>query len=200
VASVLALVCGSTGCSATRRLPDGPSEAEVRAAVKERIDRQWMLSGLDGVRPRPLIAVQKVQQSGQWNPELGVCLREAGIRDWGYSPHEGLRIQNAVANPEQQMMMYICFARYPAVDVLSTDQIDYIYDYFVRWLVPCLELHGYQVGDAPTRAIFAARAVAGDGLWNPYHALTRFPGSPEEQSRLLEECQPTVEGVPGWSG
>jgi hypothetical protein len=199
VASVVALVACLSACASPSEPPGGPTTQQIQAAVDERLDRQWEISGLQGEWPRPLVAVQKVQNSGQWNPELGVCLREGGIRDWGYATREGLRMHNAVATPEQQMLMYICFARYPTIDLLSHEQLDYIYDYFVRWLVPCLELHGYRLSDAPSRTQFVARSLVGNGVWNPYHAISRFPSSPEEQSSLLEDCSPTISGVPGWS-
>ena len=53
---------------------------------------------------------------------------------------------------------YACSVAYPASPgpQLSDEQSAYLYDYFVKFLVPCLEAEGQEISDAPSREAFIA--------------------------------------------
>ena len=67
----------------------------------------------------------------------------------------------------------------------STEQLDYIYDYFQDTLVPCLQLQGLDVGFAPNRSDFSA--FAGSISWDPYSELgADLP--PSRTAEIMVRC------------
>jgi hypothetical protein len=48
--------------------------------------------------------------------------------------------------------------------VLNAAQLDYLYDYYLESLIPCLEVNGIHIRTVQTRKQFLDRA----GGWNPY--------------------------------
>ena len=193
-ASVLALC----SCGFSRSEPAGPSDAEIEAAVQAKLDRQWTLSRLQGIVVRPKTAHERVVTPGEWGDRMSECMEDMGIDSWGYNSGSGLFIEGTVPTASDQLAFYQCFARYPTLDLLSKDQLDYIYDYYAHWLTPCIEANGYNVMNAPTRKAFvgAPRAL---GRWNPYVTIETYPATLEESSRLHERCPATLPGIEGWS-
>ena len=187
-----------TGCALERRAPEGQSPEVVAAAVEAGLDRQWKLSGLEGVVVRPRFQPRPVIGAGQWASEVGRCMAASGIMNWGYDPDEGLFIPGDTPTTSEQLQFYWCFERYPTVDVLTPAQIDFIYDYYMRWLIPCLESSGYDVTSAPTRTAFRDADPALE-RWNPYVALQRYPATAGERAALAARCAPTLPGIDGWS-
>ena len=196
--AILLVLCGATGCALEHRAPEGPTPGEITAAVKDRLDRQWRLSGLEGIVVRPHFVNRPVVGASEWAPEISRCMARSGIMNWGYDEGEGLFIPGHVPTTSEQLRFYWCFERYPTVDLLTREQIDFIYDYYVRWLIPCLETNGYDVVDAPSRREFldADRSIE---RWSPYRALERYPATPEESAVIAATCAPTVPGIEGWS-
>jgi hypothetical protein len=196
--AALAVLCGVTGCALERHAPVGQSVAEVDAAVKARLDRQWELSGLEGLVVRPRFQPRPVLGASQWAPEVGRCMAVSGIMNWGYDPDEGLFIPGHTPTTSEQLQFYWCFERYPTVDLLNRAQIDFIYDYYQRWLIPCLENSGYDVIGAPSRAAFHDTDPSTE-RWNPYGSLGRYPATSGARAALAAKCSPTVPGIEGWS-
>ena len=122
----------------------------------------------------------------------------SGVVNWGYDATEGLFIPGDSATTSEQLQFYWCFEKYPTVDLLTRAQIDFIYDYYVRWLIPCLESNGYNVMNAPSRRAFRD-ADPSIERWNPYRSLERYPASPGASEMITAKCSPTVAGVEGWS-
>ena len=196
--AVLLAVCGATGCALEHRAPAGPSPDVIAAAVEARLDRQWRLSGLEGAVVRPRFQPRPVIGASQWAPEVGRCMAASGIMNWGYDPDEGLVIPGHTPTTSEQLQFYWCFERYPTVDLLTRAQIDFIYGYYQRWLIPCLESNGYNVVGAPSRNAFGDSDRSTE-RWSPYDALERYPATPGERAALVSRCAPTVPGIEGWS-
>jgi hypothetical protein len=195
---MLVVLFGATGCALEHRAPAGPGAAVISAAVEARLDRQWRLSGLEGVVVRPRFQPRPVIGAGRWAPEVSRCLAASGIMNWAYDPDEGLVVPGHAPTTSEQLQFYWCFERYPTVDLLTRPQIDFVYGYYQRWLIPCLESNGYNVVGAPSRTAFGDSDPS-TGRWNPYDSLERYPATPGARAALEARCAPTVPGIEGWS-
>jgi len=72
------------------------------------------------------------------------------------------------------------------IGYLSSSELDYVYDYYVSELVPCLALQRLSLGFAPTRAEFSS---AGWISWDPYTELgADLP--PSRTEAIFEACPP----------
>jgi hypothetical protein len=170
--------------------------------VRTELDRQWAFTGLDGVMPRPEVAVEEIGTVDGFSEHLSGCMAEAGFDSWGSGPY-GLDMSTvnpdgAQSTPEQQYSYYGCVARFPNIDPLTDEQLDFVYDYYQRWLVPCLETEGQQLRDVPTRAQFHEYRAVNGWLWGPYSAMVEYPQGAELDA-LLVKCKPTLPGMDGWS-
>lgn len=196
--AILLLLLGANGCALEQRPPEGPGQARITSEVRERLDRQWRLSDLEGIIVRPRFEHREVIGASEWAPKMSECMAASGVVNWGYDATEGLFIPGDSATTSEQLQFYWCFEKYPTVDLLTRAQIDFIYDYYVRWLIPCLESNGYNVMNAPSRRAFRD-ADPSIERWNPYRSLERYPASPGASEMITAKCSPTVAGVEGWS-
>jgi len=162
VASALLLV----GCTAPAVPPAEPTAAETAAVVQAAVDRQWAASRLEGRVERPEPPLGQVASVSESGPALSECLQDAGISSWGYSDLDGMvRGDGVRASDEEQLVFYSCYARYPQVVVFSTEQRDFIYDYYARTNIPCLGFHGYELSDVPDRESFVSNAANLGSTW-----------------------------------
>jgi hypothetical protein len=199
-ALALAGVMTLSACTPQQSFPRGPSDAEVDAAVQELLDMRWTASGLEGVVERPDIDAEV--SIAQWNPAMDECLAQLNEESYGWSDSDGFMLGTGERGTDaQQLAFYECFARFPAVAVFSREQREYIYDYYLTSLVPCLGLHGHATQVVPSRRSFVAGTDTIDGswLWSPYSAMTELPEDMAVYDRLLRECPPTIAGVDGRS-
>lgn len=203
VAFVALVVVTMSGCSATTPPPVGPTEAELNATVRAELDRQWQFTGLDGVVPRPVLEVESIGTENGISVEFGECMSAEGFQSWGFSSDSGLQLSGTASSDaeptvEQQLAYYRCNARFPLVDTLTAGQLDFIYDYYQRWLIPCIESAGYPVAAPPTRKNFVTAEPEYGWRWEPYSALGEYPGD-AQYAALRAECKPTIPGIEGWS-
>jgi len=75
---------------------------------------------------------------------------------------------------------------------LSLTQLDALYDYYERWLVPCLAAHGGGVVEIPSREEFVDGGDGAPGWWNPYLESTR-PASMTGVIAQFAECRRTCQ-------
>ena len=200
---LLAAAVATTGCTATTAAPKALTEGELDALVRAELDRQWEFTGLDGVVPRPVVEVEKAGSIDGFQPEFGQCMSDAGFSGWGTGPR-GLDMSTvnpdgAATTQQQQLDYYGCLARFPGVDRLSTEQLDFVYDYYTGWLVPCLGQQGHAVTDVPSREEFHDSRELMGWRWTPYSALAAPPTNETVYGRLLSICEPTIPGMEGWS-
>ena len=210
-------LCGAiSGCSATVAAPTGPTDDEVSALVRAELDKQWGFTGLEGVLPRPVIEVEKIGTAGGAAQGFWDCMSAKGFESWGFSGDTGLQLYAAdstqeTPTPEQQLSYYECNARFPLIDTLTTSQLNFIYDYYQRWLIPCLEHAGYSVMTPPTREAFTTEVAEFGWRWQPYSAIvsrgelgsgSAINGSvinANQYAALEARCKPTIPGLEGWS-
>jgi hypothetical protein len=203
VAVAALVVLAVSGCSATTAPPQALSDAELDDRVRAELDRQWAFTGLDGVVPRPEPAVEIVGTDGAASQGFWECMSAAGFESWGFSGDAGLTLSLAdgsapAPSPDQQLAFYSCNARFPMIDTLTVDQLNFIYDYYQRWLIPCLADAGYPVGVAPSRREFTTETPQFGWRWRPYAAIADVPGETRYVA-LQRECKPTLPGIDGWS-
>lgn len=174
---VIALLLLS-GCTTTRPLPPAVDDAGVEEYLARQLDAEWALVGLsEAQRPHP--ARVRFVSTTEFTDVMSKCvLGSTG----GY--RRVLSQQTA-----DDLAYYYCQAQYP-IDpneylVLSVAQINYLYDYYIRWTIPCLESNGYLVRNVPSRMGF----IRFSGYWNPvYHEGSTVDISSDEYTRLDRAC------------
>jgi hypothetical protein len=165
------LVATLAGCVSPTALPDGPSQAELDLSGRKQSDEAWAMSGLAGVQSRPAVEVVAEVARDDWARVIASCMKHAGFEQ--YRANSGMLLSREVpaelAN-EHSLALYVCRAQYPLETsrqrLLSSAELDYVYDYYLRFLVPCLGFHGFLVDDVPTREAFLT--AGGTGWWTPY--------------------------------
>ncbi len=175
--AVVALVALSLcGCVAVP--PPGPTDADIADFNQTLLDRTWARTGLDGIADRPEASAGKPLDEDSWSRAMGECMSDKGITSFGtsYSAEAGfefVQVSGAEAPTiADQFIFYSCVAAHPLVpsrmfEALSDEQLDYIYDYYQSWLIPCAVMQGYSFSDVPTRTEFKALA----GQWSPYYSV-----------------------------
>lgn len=177
------------GCVAVP--PPGPTEAD-RVAFNERIlDKSWANSGLPG--ERPAIDTQAETDSLAWVQAISLCMADSAVANygWGFNGIDGYTLYgpsgDTVDDPDKQLAFYGCIAAHSYVDayadVRTPAQLDFIYDYYADWLVPCVLDQGYTFGIVPTRDQFHEY----NGQWTPYSAVVPNLTSTEYE-RLALAC------------
>ena len=165
----IVLLVALAGCTVPREPPAGVSAEETAALLETRIDQAWMNTGLDGLVERPV--VDRGTVAADFN-ELAECLGDSALEEWGVSDGSTGPGLVAVDTPtiDEQLDFYTCFAQHPTDVVmggvrLSRAQLDYLYDYYRSWVIPCLALDSITVSSVPTRSEFSRDFWQG---WNPY--------------------------------
>ncbi|GAB3606801.1 hypothetical protein GCM10027413_22100 [Conyzicola nivalis] len=196
VAAAAAIVVVLSGCTA-RELPAGPTEADVDRYYDAIADAHWNALGFDPAVPRPDIEIG-FTTAETWAEQVARCLNEAGFD--GYSEQGGTLLvtgdaTNLEQSAEEKLANYRCQiahqVRPVAGQILSAAQLEYVYDYYVRFLVPCLEARGEEITDMPDRESFLAESFV--GAWSPY--WSSISADREEFARLRVECPPMPPGI-----
>ena len=171
---VLAAMLVLTGCVAVP--PPGPSDSEIVAMQERALQQTWERTGLEG--DPPAVEAGPAMESEAWWQAIYDCVQERGfmITSMEWSSSSGAAIMtnsgDTIDDPETQRAFYECVAAHPLVlderDMALTDaQLDYVYDYYQSWLVPCVIMQGYRLSDVPTRTEYRALA----GQWSPFFAV-----------------------------
>jgi hypothetical protein len=175
--AILLAVLALSGCAT--ELPAAADAGDVTAFLRRQLDVEWKDTGLDDAQ-RPDVSRVRFISNSEFTAVMSECTIET-------TP--GYRQVLSNAKTIARLVYYVCEARYP-VDpgeyvVLSTAQIDYIYDYYRRWTIPCIRAHGYDPGGIPDRKQFRLF----NGLWNPvYHDGANIDLSQESYKRLAAQC------------
>jgi len=172
LAALVAMALLLAGCVAVP--PPGPSEAEIAEYNAELLDLTWAATGLEGVVDRPATGSGRPLQSAAWFDATFACMSAQGIGNLAItsSSESGFELYGAWTDADDQLAFYRCAAANPidpagSLEVLTDDQLDYIYDYYLQSLVPCMVLNGFAPTSAPTRVEFHALA----GQWSPYYSV-----------------------------
>lgn len=185
--SALLVSLALVGC--TTAPPVGHTDAELQEYVDE------TMNGFGAVFPDGEVVMPEVEVERyvDVNDQTTImdCFRDEGMVVTG-DPQTGMSW--STANDAEQERYAIaqltCLMRFPVYPpqqgFLTEEQHAYLYDYFQRVLIPCLELRGHKVPAAPTREQFGNRASA-DAIWNPYSFIS-FPPDLQEAQELLSMC------------
>lgn len=171
VAASLALLCG---CATSSR--PAPLTTDEMAAFDAAIDDLfWESTGLDDSE-RPEIARGDYVSSDDLPAKFDACMAA-----------------EPQVNLDPGVATYSCNRMYPmsptAQGYFSADELSALYDYFQKSLVPCLELHGFDVASAPPRP---AGHAPGYLDWHPFWTLQPSGENPES---LEAECP----FLPSWA-
>jgi hypothetical protein len=131
-----------------------------------------------------------------WGGEVTVCMRDAGFDNYNATAASFVRGGDAEVTPLEEATLNNCLTQVQVdpvdMNILSREQLNYIYSYFERRLVPCLAAHGITVTDLPTREKFLSMIFIDDEFgyapWSPYEG---FSSSPQ---RIFDDCPPSPPG------
>lgn len=178
-APIAVLVAAALVLSACAAVPPAaPTQAEIDAYNDRMLDLTWQGSGLADVMQRPATPPGAVLDEAPWIEQTAQCLQNNGLGsvNWGMSNQSGYGLSGSsgltLTNLSAQLVFYQCVSanqRIPANDLISAGQLDYTYDYYADWIVPCMWQHDIPVHDVPTREEFAASY----GQWSPYWRLAQ---------------------------
>ncbi len=139
---------------ANPELPAEPTPAEVRQVVLDLETEQWFTMFGEQREPQTLVRVW-MDSFAEQKAAVDECMA-------------------ATTAPDRDLVQWLCFKRYPVSPdspdldfILTKAQADYLYDYYVERLIPCLESIGMTVGEAPRRVEFT-RLPYGALSWSPY--------------------------------
>ena len=187
-ALLLAVVCAAsllTGCVAQSSPPAGGLSPDEESRYAEAYTTAFTDPGGVTIAYVP---------AAEWGTVIAGCLSAAGhpVNGRGsLSINNGMATLDGGSDPALQVALTTCLAEYPRLPELrgslNLAQLDYLYDYYRDFLIPCLGAAGYSFsGYRPTREQFVAINV--QAHWTP---LAGLPFSAFEDPNLLKECPPT---------
>jgi hypothetical protein len=173
------VLCGGflSGCVAVP--PPQPSDDDAIAAFNESmLSMTWQNTGLDTITERPRFQQGPALEQSPWLDATFACMTEQGLGNYGlgFSPGSGFELygpdSSTAQDPSDLLAFYTCVAANALVpdegfSALSDEQLDYIYDYYQDWLVPCVIMQGYHFTDVPSRIEFRALG----GQWRPFYSV-----------------------------
>jgi hypothetical protein len=201
----VAVIVGVGGCTGAEPGPPPPpqlSEQEVDAAYAEFLDQSWQR--VESAFPdaeRPDVDLVRFIDQSEWAEVIVACLVEQGVDAKVSNDGQGGYESQGVVGQELSMAIaaYVCDAKYPVdpslTQPLTDAELDYVYDYFVNVLNPCLEREGIEVTEPPSRQAFKDSLLTVDS-WTPYLAVLENPGQ-DEWTRLNRVCPQAAPGLRG---
>ena len=185
---VVATMLLLSGCATAIPMPEGP-DVDVSQSV---LDATWDATGLADSVERPVVAA--AEPTEDWAGEITACLANDDITLTSISG-DGVQftgdLSGEMGSIALQLAWYTCFAQsppppitYEGAVVMSDDELGYLWDYYHRWVTPCLRSQGYEVELVPKRDEF----VASGGLsWNPYWEISGVVTG-AEYTALVAQC------------
>jgi hypothetical protein len=130
---------------------------------------------------------------------LQACTTAAGFSTFTADPIENQTLTQSERDGaiKYQVAESVCAAKNPPdpskYSLMGKEQRSYLYDYYVRWLLPCLESSGYRLADAPSRKTFIGDWLK-PGWWSPYDSIGN-PPSDAMLARVQDKCPPRPPGL-----
>jgi hypothetical protein len=130
---------------------------------------------------------------------LQACTTAAGFSTYVADPIENQTLNQSERDNaiKYQIAESVCAAKNPPdpskYALMGKKQRSYLYDYYVRWLLPCLESSGYRLADAPSRETFIGDWLK-PGWWSPYDSIGDLPKD-AILARLQDKCPPRPPGL-----
>lgn len=156
------------------------------------LDLTWQFTGLSD-ELRPEVTPGSALPSQAWTDALHACMEAAGYAEFGFGwgSAEGYFLSSADDDTaDRQLAFYGCVAQHPMAAgddgfLITTAQLDYVYDHYRQWTVPCLLEHDYALRRVIDREEFAE----GMGAWTPYWELALYDA--ETYDEVIELCGPS---------
>ena len=200
------------GCT-TQALPAPPSDAEIERFYSAEADARWAGFGFGASVERPVITDVSPIPDEVWASRIAACMNGAGYTNYSeqggglsvtssepaQSPDSDDSLETVqpfgTGSTDERLALYSCEQSYPIesqqAGLLSDAQLDYVYGYYARFLVPCLEARGYVVNDVPSRETFLAHGNL--GVWNPYWG--DISQNADTLAGLRVECPASPSGI-----
>lgn len=185
-----------TGCVSAPHKPSPPTDEEVDAYVARMLDLTWANTGLGTNYYLPQGNAKPPAPPDEFITAMTECYGEQGWENetlnMSWDADNGYVLLDAQGNqsldPMKQISLFQCLAQNPADPVangqlVSADQLGYLYDRYATWTLPCIRSAGYRVDDVPSRNVFAATSPQS---WSPYAQLGEL--SVEEYDALVARC------------
>jgi hypothetical protein len=166
--AAVVLAVALAGCAGVNHAPPPPSGAELATLTDQELHLQWQYMGLTPDEARPEVELVRYVSAAEANAVHQDCVTQAGYPEFSTV----LGATMGAASVAERLVIFRCVAAYPLAPaefgLYSAAQLDYIYDYYVNELVPCLGTFGFVVDDAPSRTEFAHRSPGSFFVWSPY--------------------------------
>jgi hypothetical protein len=204
--SLLAVVAAlATGCATASSTPPPPpdelTEQQKLDAYDDFLDQSWeRVTSQFPDAERPDVDFVRYIDQKEWAQVIVDCLVAEGVDAKVSTDGQGGYESQGVAGQELPMAIagYVCDAKYPTDPSLNqplTDaEMDYIYDYYVQVLNPCLAKEGYKTTEPPSRQAFLD-AYGTSEMWAPYNIVSH-PGQ-DEWNRINRACPQSPPGLRG---
>lgn len=165
------------GCQSMQRTPI-PTLAPLDEAQFEQLIQDTLQDRSDALTSRypglqvPHVERVRIVSPMEWAQTIAECVTDKGFSAKA-TPDGGVAF-DGVPNDQGQALdlaNYECSVMYPMDPRYSTpltdQQIDYLYEYYVYDLTPCLENEGFAVAESPSRQSFRDTYGTQD-MWSPY--------------------------------
>lgn len=200
-----------SGCSgASTPLPPPPTEAEIDAAMTEYVEQN--VDARDATYPEVWenIRFERFIAMDEAPDVLGGCVAEFGVTTATFSTDGSSSWSDLPNSTYVSTVVDACTLQYP-YDFLKTyvhseAQNEYLYNYGVNFVQPCLAAAGLEPGTPPGRDTYQENVQQGLYAWSPYNTidfsgwlrgsgnLGQYP--PEEMMLFLQQrCPMTPAGL-----
>lgn len=190
IAAVVASVVLLTGCATQLPVPGEASAYQVLAAQQLQLRATWDLTGLGGKFEQPEYRVV-ARDPDVWEQAVAACMAGSGVtlrhaRSDGDGYRAVLPRGDKLTNVTQRLW-YRCFAQNQPEPLIASDsQLEYLWNYYHRWVIPCVRLEGYALNRLPSKKQFLATKSF---QWSPYGATTAIL-TDDQYLTLVAQCGP----------
>lgn len=198
LALAASVLLSTVGCAAAVP-PPAPSKGELAALQQKLLDDHWHAINLPKGVKRPVVAKPQTLAEDELYPKVDSCIRRYAATDYlGLDPTGALDDLSVGARMASfsNLADYACSATYrldpSKLGLLGNAQKAALYDYYQRWVVPCLASRGYTATGAPSRNDFVSATYL---EWSPLDSLYDLPTFTQTQyDRLAAACT----AYPSW--
>jgi hypothetical protein len=187
-ASVLLLA----GCGPAPEMPAPLTDAEAAQRAEEG-NAQWWASMFPG-EPQPVVEPVEYLTAESEGTQIQNCLKAAKIDGLIFSGNDSWGYAGSDAEVLDQInrQYFVCALQYPydpgESGFLSEAQLEWVYNYNQKRLVPCLQLMGYTIANRTSDYV-----AGSNDYWIPYFEMYPIP-SATEWARIDLRCPPSPIG------
>jgi hypothetical protein len=169
-----------SGCATSPTSPPLPTSHEVLIFALQNLNGDWDTDSSLTDRHASYDGDIRIAEANTLDIAFAKCVGDAGYAEYSIDRFGTLSISGppaAESQIERGVRHYCDFPHQfsePSTALLSSKEREYLYEYYRKWLVPCLAVAGYQVSDLPTRSAFISDWLT-PGWWSPYDALQPVP-------------------------